>query len=67
MKAIAVTGNARWKNVVDYLVAQTGKNLTNTTISRDLNNLLKMGFKEKENGTYHIADPMVRYTLLEKY
>jgi len=67
MKAIAVTGNTRWKNVVDYLVAQTGKNLTNATISRDLNNLVKMGFIKKENGTYHIADPIVRYTLLEKY
>lgn len=67
MKAIAVAGSARWKNVVDYVTTQTGKKQTNATISRDLNNLLKMGFIEKGNSKYGISDPIVRYAVLEKF
>lgn len=67
MKAIATLGKARWKNIVNYVVAQTGRRVTNTTISRDLKNLIKMGFVEKEGNEYKISDPIIRYTVLEEY
>jgi len=67
MKAIATLGRARWKNVLNYVVAQVGKKVTNATISRDLRNLMKMGFVEKEGNEYRIADPIVKYAVLEEY
>jgi AAA+ ATPase superfamily predicted ATPase len=65
MKAVATLGRARWKNVVNYVITQVGKKLTNATISRDLKNLVKMGFIEKEGNEYKIADPLVRYAILK--
>jgi AAA+ ATPase superfamily predicted ATPase len=67
MKAIATLGRARWKNILNYVVAQVGKKVTNATISRDLRNLMKMGFVEKEGNEYRIADPIVKYAVLEEY
>ena len=67
MKAIATLGEARWKNIVNYVIAQTGRKVTTSTISRDLKNLLEMGFIEKEGNEYKVADPIVRYTVLEEY
>jgi AAA+ ATPase superfamily predicted ATPase len=67
MKAIATLGKARWRNIMDYVMAQTGRRLTNATISRDLKNLAKMGFIERQGDEYRIIDPMVRYAMLEEY
>jgi AAA+ ATPase superfamily predicted ATPase len=67
MKAIATLGKARWKNIVSYIELQVGKRVTNATISRDLKNLIKMGFIEKEGNEYKITDPIVKYALLEEY
>jgi len=67
MKAIATLGKARWRNIMDYVMAQTGRRLTNATISRDLKNLAKMGFIERQGDEYRIIDPMVRYAMLGEY
>ncbi|MEM0373295.1 MAG: ATP-binding protein [Sulfolobaceae archaeon] len=67
MKSIAVMGRARWKNIVDYVTAVSGKRVSNTTISRDLKNLIKMGFVEKEGEEYRLTDPIIRYTVLEEF
>ncbi len=67
MKAIATLGNARWKNILNFTIAETGKKIANATISRDIQNLIKMGFIEKENNEYKISDPIVRYTVLEEF
>jgi len=32
-----------------------------------LRNLVKMGFVEKEGNGYRIADPIVKYAVLEEY
>jgi AAA+ ATPase superfamily predicted ATPase len=66
MKAIAILGRARWKNVLNYVTAQVGR-VGNATMSRDLKNLVKMGFVEKEGDEYVIGDPLVRYAVLEGY
>lgn len=66
MKAIATLGRARWKNVLNYVAAQVGR-AGNVTVSRDLRNLVKMGFVEKDGDEYMIADPIVRYAVLEGY
>ena|GEM_PF-7007622 len=47
--------------------AQVGKRVTNATISRDLKNLMKIGFIEKDGNEYKIADPIVRYAVLGDY
>ncbi|MFP3320377.1 MAG: ATP-binding protein [Acidilobus sp.] len=65
MRAVATLGRARWKNVVDYVTAQLGRRVTNATIARDLRNLVKMGFIEKVNDEYRVADPIVRYAVLK--
>jgi len=49
----------------DYGTAQLGRKVTNATIARDLRNLVKMGFIEKVNDEYRVADPIVRYTVLK--
>jgi AAA+ ATPase superfamily predicted ATPase len=67
LKAIAVSEKASWKNIVDYVTVKTGSPALNATISRDINNLLKMGFIKKEIEGYAIADPIVRYTVLKKF
>jgi hypothetical protein len=67
MKAIATLGKARWRNIMDYVMAQTGRRLTNATISRDLKNLAKMGFIERQGDECRIIDPMVRYAMLGEY
>ncbi|QXJ32401.1 transposase [Saccharolobus shibatae] len=66
MKAIAILGNARWKNIMDYVITKTGRKVSNTTVSRDLKKLIKMGFIEKRNDEYRIPDPIIRYALLEE-
>ncbi|MFP3287718.1 MAG: hypothetical protein RXP86_10705, partial [Acidilobus sp.] len=65
MRAVATLGRARWRNVVDYATAQLGRRVTNATIARDLRNLVKMGFIEKVNDEYRVADPIVRYAVLK--
>ncbi|SAI85375.1 hypothetical protein [Saccharolobus solfataricus] len=67
LKAIATLENARWKNIMDYVIAKTERKISNTTLSRDLRKLMKMGFIEKENDEYRIPDPITRYTLLKDF
>ncbi len=65
MEAVAVLGKARWSDVMKYLMARMGEKPTNATLSRDLNNLVKMGgFLTKDNDWYSIPDPIVRYAVL---
>ncbi|MCG3109493.1 hypothetical protein L3N51_01785 [Metallosphaera sp. J1] len=67
IKCVASLGKAKWKNVKDYLVASTGRTVSNTTLSRDLKNLVKNGFLEKIDDGYRVADPIVRYSVLEEF
>lgn len=65
MEAVAVLGRARWSDVMKYLMAKMGERPTNATLSRDLNNLVKMGgFLTKDGDWYGIPDPIVRYAVL---
>jgi predicted transcriptional regulator len=52
---------------MDYVMAQTGRRLTNAAISRDLKNLVKIGFIERQGDEHRIIDPMVRYAMLGEY
>ncbi|AKA75132.1 transposase [Saccharolobus solfataricus] len=52
---------------MDYVIAKTERKISNTTLSRDLRKLMKMGFIEKENDEYRIPDPITRYTLLKDF
>ncbi|GAB6943598.1 AAA family ATPase [Vulcanisaeta sp. JCM 14467] len=64
MEAVAVLGRARWSDVLRYVMARTGAKPTNATLSRDLNNLVKMGFLTKDGEQYGIPDPIIRYAVL---
>ncbi|ADN50247.1 AAA family ATPase [Vulcanisaeta distributa] len=64
MEAVAVLGRAKWSDVMKYLMARVGERPTNATLSRDLNNLVKMGFLTKDGDWYGIPDPIVRYAVL---
>ena len=64
---ISPLGKAGWRNIMDYVMAQTGRRLTNAAISRDLKNLVKIGFIERQGDEYRIIDPMVRYAMLGEY
>ncbi|BCU68039.1 ATPase AAA [Sulfolobales archaeon HS-7] len=65
LKAVASLGKARWKNIMDYVTASTGKRVSNTTLFRELNKLKSMGFIERNGEEYRIADPIVRYAVLK--
>ncbi|WP_243670323.1 hypothetical protein [Vulcanisaeta sp. JCM 16161] len=65
MEAVAVLGRARWGDVMRYVMARLGTRPTNATLSRDLNNLVKMGFLTKDGDLYSIPDPIIRYAVLK--
>ena len=48
-----------------YVMARLGVRPTNVTLSRDLNNLVKMGFLTKDGEFYGIPDPIIRYAVLK--
>ncbi|WP_243678256.1 hypothetical protein [Vulcanisaeta distributa] len=58
-------GRARWSDIMKYLMARVGERPTNATLSRDLNNLVKMGFLAKDGDWYSIPDPIIRYAVLK--
>ncbi|WP_054837409.1 AAA family ATPase [Metallosphaera hakonensis] len=43
LKAIASLGKAKWKNIMDYVTATTGRKVNNATLYRELNTLMNMG------------------------
>ncbi|MGC8607287.1 MAG: transposase [Vulcanisaeta sp.] len=47
-----------------YVMARLGVRPRNATLSRDLNNLVKMGFLAKDGELYSIPDPIIRYAVL---
>ncbi|ABW02750.1 AAA family ATPase [Caldivirga maquilingensis] len=65
MEAIATLGRARWVDVNRYVTAKVGRRPTNATLSRNLNNLIKMGFVIKNGDYYMIQDPMIRYAVIK--
>ncbi|WP_243676039.1 hypothetical protein [Vulcanisaeta distributa] len=65
MEAVAVLGRARWSDIMRYLMARAGGRPTNATLSRDLSNLVKMGFLAKDGDWYSILDPIIRYAVLK--
>ena len=65
LRALASLGKARWKNIMDYVVASRGKRINNATLYRELNALIRMGFIEKTGEEYRITDPIIRYAALK--
>ncbi|MCH1772160.1 MULTISPECIES: ATP-binding protein [Metallosphaera] len=67
MRCVATLGKARWKNIKDYVMASSGKRVSNTVLSRDLKVLIKTGFLEKDNEGYRLTDPIVRYAVMREF
>ncbi|MGC8570428.1 MAG: AAA family ATPase [Caldivirga sp.] len=64
MEAAATLEEAKWSDILRYIMAKTGRRPTNATLSRDLRNLVKMGFLIEVNDKYRIPDPIVKYAVL---
>ena len=64
LKAVA-QGATSWSDIKAYLIVKTGY-IDDKTFTQLLKNLVKYGYLVKENNKYRIADPIVKYLVLEK-
>ena len=65
LKAIAL-GLNRWSEVKGYLEAKEGMEIDDSTFNTLLKTLVKLGFVERKDGGYLIADPLVAYAVRRK-
>ena len=65
LKAMAL-GLDRWSEVKGYLEAKEGMEIDDSTFNTLLKTLVKLGFVERKDGGYLIADPLVAYTVRRK-